>query len=142
MIGDLPSIPSNDTSKSGINSSNYSIPEVPECEEDQVTGSQFSNFVLSSGGIKAICGSGDRISALASNQDLHHLTGSLSNRDKMGTLISNYISEEQGTDNTYKISDDSIAGATSRANDRTSKKSKSSLPSTNTVNENAGMIVV
>lgn len=62
MIGDLPSIPSNDSSKSDYNS-NYSIPEVPECE-DHVTGSQFSNFMLSSGGINAICGSNDKLSAL------------------------------------------------------------------------------
>ncbi len=62
MIGDLPSIPSNDSSKEAINSSNYSIPEVPD--EDLVTGSQFSNFVLSSGGINAICGSADRVSSV------------------------------------------------------------------------------
>jgi hypothetical protein len=60
MIGDLPSILSNDSSKSNCNSSNYSVPEVQEGEEDLVTGSQFSNFILSSGGINAICGSADR----------------------------------------------------------------------------------
>jgi len=125
MIGDLPSIPSNDSSNSKCNSSNYSIPEVPEGEEDQVTGSQFSNFVLSSGGINAICGSLDRQSAIAASQEAHHLTGSLSNRERigMGTLISNYISEEQGTD-TYRISDDSMAARTNLAGDPLKEENK------------------
>lgn len=34
IIGDIPSIPSNDSSKSDCNSSSYSIPEVPEGDED------------------------------------------------------------------------------------------------------------
>lgn len=103
MIGDQTSILSNESSKNEMNSSNYSIPQM---EEDVVTGSQFSNFILSSGGINAICGSADKFSARASQHD--HLTASLSNNDKQGTLISNYISEEQRSD-TYRISDDSIA---------------------------------
>ena len=120
MIGDLPSIPSNDSSEKACNSSNYSIPEVPD--EDLVTGSGCSNFLLSSGGINAICGSADKLSSLNLNNaagsngaasqtnaniEQHHLTGSLSNRDRMGTVISNYISEEPCTD-TYRISEDSI----------------------------------
>ena len=110
MIGDVPSIQSNYSSKSVCNSSNYSIPEVPECE-DQATGSQFSNFILSSGGVNAICASADKLSAaIGSQQDINQLTGSLSNRDRIGTIISNYISEEQHTD-TYRISDDSLTAA-------------------------------
>ena len=78
MIGDRSSILSNESSKNN-SSSNYSIPEV---EDDQVTGSQFSGFVLSSGGINAICGSADKVAGVsASNVDPAAVTGSLSNRD-------------------------------------------------------------
>lgn len=76
MIGDRSSILGDDSSKQH-NSSSYSIPEV---EEDQVTGSQFSAFVLSSGGINAICGSADKVAIVSSSQQ-DALTGSLSNRD-------------------------------------------------------------
>jgi hypothetical protein len=104
MIGDQTSI-LDDSSKSVYNTSNYSIPHI---EEDQVTGSQFSAFVLSSGGINAICGGGSTTNLVGSPLD--PLTGSLSNRERHGhgTLISNYISEEQNTD-TYLVSDDSLA---------------------------------
>ena len=107
MIGDQTSILSNNSSESDVGTSNYSIPQI---EEDQVTGSQFSAFVLSSGGINAICsGSNHLIGSGASPVD--PLTGSLSNRERQGTLISNYISEEQGTD-TYLVSDDSLVQRT------------------------------
>ena len=115
MIGDKSSILSNDSSKNN-NSSSYSIPEV---EEDQVTGSQFSAIVLSSGGINAICGSADKV-AVASQQD--PLTGSLSNRDqRLGTVISNYITEEHVTDS-YHISEDTASVAPTI---KTSKKEES-----------------
>ena len=37
---------------------------MPEVPEDQVTGSQFTGFDLSSGGMNAICGSADKLSAV------------------------------------------------------------------------------
>ena len=73
-----------------------------------MTGSQFSAFVLSSGGINAICGSADKVAIVSSSQH-DPLTGSLSNRDRnLGTVISNYITEEQATDS-LGMSEDSAS---------------------------------
>jgi len=48
---------------------------------------------------------------VGTNLDQHQMTGSLSSREKLGNVITTYISEEQYTD-TYRMSDDSVAGNT------------------------------